>query len=43
VDDTVCASSAQLSRRVLAFPCHQELREHELAGMLAAITEALAS
>jgi dTDP-4-amino-4,6-dideoxygalactose transaminase len=43
VDDSVCAASAELSRRVLAFPCHQELREHELAGMLAAITEALAS
>jgi perosamine synthetase len=43
VDETVCAASSELSRRVLAFPCHQELREQEIAGMLAAITEALAS
>jgi dTDP-4-amino-4,6-dideoxygalactose transaminase len=43
VDQTVCAQSSELSRRVLAFPCHQELREHELAAMLAAITKALAS
>lgn len=43
VDATVCAASAELSRRVLAFPCHQELREQELARMLAAIAQALSS
>lgn len=43
VDDTVCATSAELSRRVLAFPCHQELRAGELAWMIERISEALAS
>lgn len=37
VDGRVCASSAALSRRVLAFPVHQELAEDELAWMIAAI------
>jgi dTDP-4-amino-4,6-dideoxygalactose transaminase len=40
VDATVCANAADLSRRVLSFPCHQELREHELAWMIDAIGEA---
>jgi dTDP-4-amino-4,6-dideoxygalactose transaminase len=34
VDETVCATSSMLSRRVLAFPCHQELREEELEWMI---------
>jgi dTDP-4-amino-4,6-dideoxygalactose transaminase len=42
MDASVCAVSAELSHRVLGFPCHQELRDDELATMLAAITEALA-
>lgn len=35
-----CPNSAYLSRHVLAFPCHQELRADELAWMCAAISEA---
>ncbi|MFL6675144.1 MAG: DegT/DnrJ/EryC1/StrS family aminotransferase [Massilia sp.] len=41
VDETVCANSAGLSRRVLSFPCHQELREDELAWLIDAIRRAL--
>jgi perosamine synthetase len=41
VDASVCANSAMLSRRVLSFPCHQELRAGELAWMSATIGEAL--
>ena len=37
VDETVCASSSMLSRHVLAFPCHQELREEELEWMIATL------
>jgi dTDP-4-amino-4,6-dideoxygalactose transaminase len=37
VDDTVCANSHMFSRRVLAFPCHQELREAELDWIIAAL------
>jgi perosamine synthetase len=37
VDDTVCAASSMLSRRLLAFPCHQELREDELDWMIATL------
>ena len=40
VDATVCENSAALSRRVLAFPCHQELRADELAWMIATIVKA---
>jgi dTDP-4-amino-4,6-dideoxygalactose transaminase len=40
MDASVCANSAALSRRVLCFPCHQELREAELAWMIAAIVAA---
>jgi perosamine synthetase len=39
VDDSVCEYSAALSRRVLSFPCHQELREAELDWMIGAIRE----
>lgn len=42
VDGTVCTASAGLSRRVLGFPCHQELREDELSWMIERIREALA-
>jgi dTDP-4-amino-4,6-dideoxygalactose transaminase len=41
VDEGVCANSARLSRHVLSFPCHQELREEELAWMIGAIGKAL--
>ena len=41
VDAQVCANSAALSRRVLSFPCHQELRADELAWMSATIRAAL--
>jgi dTDP-4-amino-4,6-dideoxygalactose transaminase len=41
VDEGVCANSAWLSRHVLSFPCHQELRDVELAWMIDAIGKAL--
>jgi perosamine synthetase len=41
VDATVCANAVFLSRHVLAFPCHQELRADELAWMIARIRAAL--
>lgn len=41
VDATVCPVSVDLSRRVLQFPCHQELRETELAWMIDQITSVL--
>jgi dTDP-4-amino-4,6-dideoxygalactose transaminase len=34
VDESVCATSSMLSRHVLAFPCHQALREDELDWMI---------
>lgn len=43
VDESVCPASAELSRRVLAFPCHQELRPAELDWMTGAIRAAAAS
>jgi perosamine synthetase len=41
VDATVCVNSTALSRRVLAFPCHQELRDAELDWIAAQVREAL--
>lgn len=41
VDEQVCANSLALSRRVLAFPCHQELRPAELAWIAAQLRAAL--
>lgn len=41
VDATTCAASAHLSRHVLAFPVHQELREDELAWLIERAREAL--
>ncbi|WP_295991459.1 DegT/DnrJ/EryC1/StrS family aminotransferase [Rugamonas sp.] len=41
VDRTVCANSVELSRRVLQFPCHQELSAPELAWMIEQIQGAL--
>jgi dTDP-4-amino-4,6-dideoxygalactose transaminase len=43
VDATVCANSVDLSRRVMSFPCHQELRDSELDWMISKIKEALLS
>jgi dTDP-4-amino-4,6-dideoxygalactose transaminase len=42
VDASVCPHSAWLSRHVLAFPCHQELSEAELAWLAENIVGALA-
>ena len=41
VDASVCAASVDLSRRVLQFPCHQELRDEEIDWMITKIKEAL--
>jgi perosamine synthetase len=41
VDAGVCANSAALSRQVLAFPCHQELRAQELDWLIAQVAKAL--
>jgi perosamine synthetase len=41
VDASVCANSVYLSRHVLAFPCHQELRPDELAWLVQRIRAAL--
>jgi dTDP-4-amino-4,6-dideoxygalactose transaminase len=41
VDATVCSASAELSRHVLQFPCHQELQEPELDWMIDKIKAAL--
>lgn len=42
VEAATCASSAVLSRRVLAFPVHQELRDDELAWLCQHASAALA-
>jgi dTDP-4-amino-4,6-dideoxygalactose transaminase len=42
VDVTVCPHSVALSRHVLQFPCHQELRDDELAWLAAQLRAALA-
>lgn len=39
VDATVCANSVDLSRRVLQFPCHQELRDDEIAWMIGQVRD----
>jgi len=41
VDAGVCANSVELSRRVLQFPCHQELKDEELGWMIGRIRAAL--
>lgn len=43
MDAGVCAHSARLGREVLALPCHQALREGELAWLAAALRQALAA
>jgi perosamine synthetase len=41
VDASVCANSIDLGKRLIAFPCHQELTEAERAWMRATIRTAL--
>jgi dTDP-4-amino-4,6-dideoxygalactose transaminase len=41
VDSSVCPTSVDLSQRVLAFSCHQELRDRELDWMISEIKNAL--
>lgn len=41
VDASVCAASDDMSRRVMSFPCHQELRNEEITWMISAIKNAL--
>lgn len=41
IDALTCASSAMLSRHVLALPCHQELTESEIAWLAARLREAV--
>lgn len=41
VDTSVCPVSVDLSKRVLAFSCHQELRPKELSWMIEEIKKAL--
>jgi dTDP-4-amino-4,6-dideoxygalactose transaminase len=41
VDQTTCANSVALSRKVLALPCHQELHADELAWIAAQLRKAL--
>jgi dTDP-4-amino-4,6-dideoxygalactose transaminase len=41
VDTTICATSVDMSRRVLSFPCHQELRSEEIDWMASRIKNAL--
>lgn len=41
VDASVCPVAAEFSRRLLQFPCHQELRQTELAWMITRVREAL--
>ena len=41
MDAATCANSAMLAHRVLALPCHQELRADELAWMTGQLRAAL--
>ncbi|MGJ9418467.1 aminotransferase class I/II-fold pyridoxal phosphate-dependent enzyme [Massilia sp. CMS3.1] len=41
VDATTCANSAMLARHVLALPCHQELKESEIAWLASTLREAI--
>lgn len=40
VDASTCANSAMLARHVLALPCHQELKESEIAWLASALRQA---
>lgn len=41
VDASVCPASVDLSRRIMSFSCHQELKEEEIDWMINKIKEAL--
>jgi hypothetical protein len=41
VDENVCSVSLELSRHILQFPCHQELRNDELEWMIEQIAQTL--
>ena len=41
VDSGTCPISIDFSRRIFQFPCHQELRDDEIAWMIACIRDAL--
>jgi dTDP-4-amino-4,6-dideoxygalactose transaminase len=41
VDARTCANSAMLARHVLALPCHQELKDSEIAWLAARLREAV--
>jgi dTDP-4-amino-4,6-dideoxygalactose transaminase len=41
VDERTCPASSRLSRQVLAFPVHQELRGDELSWLATQVREAL--
>lgn len=43
VDETVCPNTIELSRRVMSFACHQELRDADLDWMITKIKDALQS
>ncbi|MBC7573341.1 MAG: DegT/DnrJ/EryC1/StrS aminotransferase family protein [Herminiimonas sp.] len=43
VDASVCEHSVDLSRRVLQFPCHQELKQEEIDWMIQKIKDAVLS
>lgn len=43
VDARTCANSAMLAHHVLALPCHQELKESEIAWLAATLREAVAA
>ena len=42
VDAALCPNSADLSRRLFQFPCHQGLRPGELAWMITRLRQVLA-
>jgi dTDP-4-amino-4,6-dideoxygalactose transaminase len=41
IDASVCAESVDLSRRIMSFPCHQELKDTEINWMISKIKDAL--
>jgi hypothetical protein len=41
VDASVCAASVDLSRRIMSFSCHQELKEGEVDWMISKIKDAM--
>lgn len=41
VDASVCATSVDLSRRIMSFSCHQELKEGEVDWMISKVKDAM--